>query len=98
MTSLLSSQNLRTLEPHYRFGPASRDLVHLPGTEKVIDTYIPHDGYRLHYRLEGSVNDSSPVLMFCNGLNCDLYMWDAAVALLKRRFPNFRFLRYGESL
>lgn len=71
--------------------------MHLPGTEKVIDTHTPYDGYRLHYRLEGSVDDSSPVLIFCNGLNCDLHMWDAAVALLKQRFPNYRFLRYGRS-
>ena len=96
--SLLRSHILRTLELHYRFSPAPRDLVHLPGTEKVIDTHIQHDGYRLHYRFEGSVNGSSPVLIFCNGLNCDLYMWDVAVALLKQRFPNFRFLRYGRSL
>ena len=71
--------------------------MHLPGTERVIDSHLPHDGYRLHYRLEGSVNDSSPVLIFCNGLNCDLHMWDATVALLKQRLPNHRFLRYGRS-
>ena len=93
--SLASSFTRRTLELHYTFGAAPRDLLHLSGNEKIIDTHFPHDGYRLHYRLEGSVDDSSPVLIFCNGLNCDLHMWDAAIALLKQRFPNFRFLRYG---
>ena len=92
---LLSSHTRRTLELHYKFGTASRDLLHLSGNEKIIDTHVPHDGYRLHYRLEGCVNDSSPVLVFCNGLNCDLHMWDAAIELLKQRFPGFRFLRYG---
>lgn len=93
--SLLSSHTRRkTFERCYRFGAAPRDLLHIPSAEKVIDTHIPHDGYRLHYRLEGSVDDSSPVLIFCNGLNCDLHMWDAAIAPLKQRFPCFRFLRY----
>lgn len=92
--SLLSSHTRRTLELHYKFGTAQRDLLHLPGIEKVIDSNVPHDGYRLHYRLEGSTDDSSPVLVFCNGLNCDLHMWDAVVAPLKQHFANFRFLRY----
>lgn len=93
--SLLSTYTRRTLERSYTFGAASRDLLRLSGKEKVIDTHVPHNGYRLHYRLEGCVDDSSPVLVFCNGLNCDLHMWDIAIALLKPRFPNFRFLRYG---
>lgn len=93
--SLLSTHTRRTLERSYTFGAAPRDLLHLSGNEKVIDTHVPHDGYRLHYRLEGCVDDSSPVLVFCNGLNCDLHMWDTAIALLKPRFPDFRFLRYG---
>ena len=93
--SLLSSRSRRTFALDYKFGPAPRDLLHLSGDEKSLDTQVYHDGYSLHYRLEGSVNDSSPVLVFCNGLNCDLHMWDAAIALLKQRFPNFRFLRYG---
>lgn len=93
--SLLKSHTRRTLELHYKFGAAPRDLLHLSGIEQVIDSHVTHDGYRLHYRLEGSTNDSSPVLVFCNGLNCDLYMWDACIAPLKQRFPNFRFLRYG---
>lgn len=93
--SLLSSHTRRTLELHYRFGAAPRDLLHLPGVEKIIDTHVLHDGYRLHYRLEGCTNDSSPLLIFCNGLNCNLHMWDAAIAALKQRFPSFRFLRYG---
>ncbi len=95
---LLSSHTRRTLELHHRFGAAPRDLLHLPGTEKIIDTDVPYDAYRLHYRLEGCVNESSPVVIFCNGLNCDLHMWDAAIAPLKQRFPNFRFLRYGKLL
>lgn len=93
--SLLGSHTRRTLVLHYKFGPAPRDLLHLSLNEKVIDTRVPHDGYRLHYRLEGSVDDSSPVVIFCNGLNCNLHMWDATITLLKQRFPNFRFLRYG---
>ena len=93
--SLLSSHTRRTLEPYYELGAAPRDLLHLSGKDKVIDTHVPHDGYRLHYRLEGCVDDSSPVLIFCNGLNCSLHMWDAAIAHLKPRFPEFRFLRYG---
>ena len=93
--SLLSSQSRRVLELNYKFGAAPRDLLHLPGDEKIIDTHVPHDGYLLHYRLEGWADDSSPVLIFCNGLNCDLHMWDAAIALLKLRLPGFRFLRYG---
>ena len=94
--SLLSSYTRwHALERCYEIGAAPRDLLRLSTAEKVIDTHVPHDGYRLHYRLEGSVNDSSPVLIFCNGLNCDLHMWDAATAPLKLRFPDFRFLRYG---
>ena len=96
--SLLRSHTRRTLELHYKFGPAPRDLLHLSGAEKVIDSHVPHDGYRLHYCLEGSVTDSCPVLIFCNGLNCDLHMWDACIAPLKQRFPNSRFLRYGTLL
>ena len=96
--SLLSLHTRRILETNYKFGAAPRDLMHLPVDEKVIDTHVPHDGYRLHYRLEGCVNDSSPILVFCNGLNCNLHMWDAAIALLKPRFPDFRFLRYGRSV
>ena len=95
---MLSSHSRRTLERYYTFGAAPRDLLHLPGIEKVIDTHVPHDGYRPHYRLEGCTDDSSPLLIFCNGLNCDLHMWDAAIASLKLRFPNFRFLRYGRLL
>ena len=95
MFSLLNFHSRRTFALHYKFGAAPRDLLHLSGDEKIIDTQVPHDGYRLHYRLEGSVNDPSPVLIFCNGLNCDLHMWDAAIASLKQLFPNFRFLRYG---
>ena len=60
-----------------------------------IDAHIPHDGYQLHYRLEGCVNEASPVLVFSNGVNCDIRMWDATIPLLKKRFPDFRFLRYG---
>ena len=93
--SLLSSVNRRVLELNYNFGAAPRDLLHLPGGEKIIDTHVPHDGYLLHYRLEGCADDSSPVIIFCNGLNCDLHMWDAAVSLLKPRLPGVRFLRYG---
>ena len=93
--SNLSLHTQRSLELNYRFGAAPRDLFHLPDTQKVIDAQVPHDGYRIHYRLEGSANDSSPVLVFCNGLNCDLHMWDAVIAPLKQVFPNFRFLRYG---
>ena len=93
--SLLSSQTRRVLELNYEFGAAPRELLHLPGDEKIIDTHVPHDGYLLHYRLEGCADDSSPVLVFCNGLNCDLHMWDAAVDLLKPRLLGFRFLRYG---
>lgn len=96
IVSLLSSITQRTLEPYYTFGAAPRDLLHLSGKEKIIDTHFSYDGYRLHYRLEGSVDDSSPVLIFCNGLNCNLHMWDSAIKLLKQRFPNFRFLRYGK--
>lgn len=94
--SQLSSHTRRqALERCYELSAAPRDLLRLPTAEKVIDTHVPHDGYRLHYRLEGSVNDSSPVLLFCNGLNCDLHMWDTAISPLKQRFPDFRFLRYG---
>ena len=97
--SLLSSYTRRqALERCYEIGAAPRDLLRLSNAEKVLDTCVPHDGYRLHYRLEGSVDDSSPVLIFCNGLNCDLHMWDAAIAPLKQRFPDFRFLRYGRPL
>ena len=96
--SLLGSHTQRMLELLYHFGAGPRDLLHLPVFEKVVDTHVPHDGYRLHYRLEGSINDSSPVLVFCNGLNCDLHMWDAVIAPLKHCFPNYRFLRYGRSL
>ena len=92
---LLSSLTRRVLELNYNFGAAPRDLLHLPGDEKIIDTHVPHDGYLLHYRLEGCADDSSPVIIFCNGLNCDLHMWDAAIALLKPRLPDVRFLRYG---
>ena len=96
ISSLLSSYpRWQVLQRCYEIGAAPKDLLHPPAAEKVIDTHVPHDGYRLHYRLEGSVNDSSPVLIFCNGLNCDLHMWDAAIAPLKQRFPDFRFLRYG---
>ena len=97
--SLLNSCFQRqALNRCYEIGAAPKDLLRLSNAEKVIDTCVPHDGYRLHYRLEGAVDDSSPVLIFCNGLNCDLHMWDAAIALLKQRFPNFRFLRYGRPL
>ena len=95
MFSLLNIHSRRTFALHYKFGAAPRDLLHESGDEKIIDTQVQHDGYNIHYRLEGSVNDSSPVLIFCNGLNCDLHMWDAAIASLKQRFPSFRFLRYG---
>ena len=96
ISSLSHSYTRRqALQRCYEIGAAPRDLLRLSTAEKVIDTHVPHDGYRLHYRLEGSVNDSSPVLIFCNGLNCDLHMWDAAIAPLKQRFPDFRFLRYG---
>lgn len=93
--SLLGSLTRRVLELNYNFGAAPRDLLHLPGDEKIIDTHVPHDGYLLHYRLEGCAVDSSPVIIFCNGLNCDLHIWDAAIALLKPRLPDIRFLRYG---
>ena len=52
----------------------------------------------MHYRLEGSANDSSPVLVFSNGMNCDLRIWDGAIDRFKSYFPNYRFLRYGTSL
>lgn len=95
ISSLLDSYTRRqVLQRCYEIGAAPRDLLRLSTADKVIDTHVPHDGYRLHYRLEGSVNDTSPVLIFCNGMNCDLHMWDAAIAPLKQRFPNFRFLRY----
>ena len=93
--SLLSSITRRDLELNHKFGAAPRDLMHLPGDEKIIDTHVPHDGYLLHYRLEGCADESSPVIIFCNGLNCDLHMWDAAIALLKPRLLDIRFLRYG---
>ena len=96
--SLLRSYSRRTLELDYNLSAGPRDLLHLPGNEKAIDTHFLHDGYRLHYRLEGSMDVSSPVLVFCNGLNCDLHMWDATIAPLKRLFPDFRFLRYGRLL
>ena len=99
ISSLLNSYTRRqALQRCYEISAAPRDLLRLSTAGKVIDTLVPHDGYRLHYRLEGSVNDSSPVLIFCNGLNCDLHMWDAAIAPLKQRFPDFRFLRYGRLL
>ena len=65
------------------------------------DSYIPndyYDAYQMHYRLEGSANESSPVLVFSNGMNCDLRIWDPAIASFKSYFPNYRFLRYGTSL
>ena len=92
---LLSSVTRRDLQLNYTFSVAPRDLLHLPESEKIIDAHVPHDGYLLHYRLEGWADDSSPVIVFCNGLNCDLHMWDAAIALLKPRLPHTRFLRYG---
>lgn len=93
--SLLKSQTRRVFELNYKFGAAPRDLLHLPRDERIIDTHVPHDGYPLHYRLEGCADESSPVIVFCNGLNCDLHMWDAAIALLKPRLLGARFLRYG---
>lgn len=93
--SLLGSHTRRKLERYCDLSPAPRDLVHLPSNQIVIDTTIPHDGYRLHYRLEGSTDDSGPVVIFCNGLNTNLNLWDPVIALLKHRFPNFRYLRYG---
>ena len=71
------------------------ETVGTPDGTVVIDSHIPHDGYQLHYRLEGSANPSSPVVIFSNGVDCDLRIWSDAVELLKQRFPDFRFLRYG---
>ena len=71
----------------------------MAGDEEIyIDSHIPnnyYDAYQMHYRLEGSAKNSSPVLVFSNGVNCDLRIWDEAVAILKQRFPDYRFLRYG---
>ena len=66
-----------------------------------IDSHINntyYDEYQMHYRLEGSANESSPVLVFSNGMNCDLRIWDDAIAEFKSHFPDYRFLRYGTSL
>ena len=93
--SLEKSLTRRRFERVYQFGPAPRDLSSLPNGMTTIETTIPHDDYRLHYWLEGCIDDTSPVVIFCNGLNCDLHMWDPAIALLKLQFPTFRFLRYG---
>ena len=67
-------------------------------SETCIDSHIHndyYDEYDMHYRLEGSVNESSPVLVFSNGMNCDLRIWDAAIDIFKLQFPDYRFLRYG---
>ena len=67
-------------------------------SEIYIDSHIHndyYDEYDMHYRLEGSVNESSPVLVFSNGMNCDLRIWDAAIGVFKSQFPDYRFLRYG---
>ncbi|KAK4692269.1 3-oxoadipate enol-lactonase, partial [Lecanoromycetidae sp. Uapishka_2] len=92
--SLLRNHERRKLQHYYELAPAPRDLLHLPANETLIDTHFAHDGYRLHYRLEGSPDDSSPVVVFCNGLNTDLHLWDPTIELLKQRAPGFRFLRY----
>ena len=60
-----------------------------------IDYHIPHVGYQMHYRLETCANDAGPVLVFSNGVNCDIRIWDSVIALMKQRFPEYRYLRYG---
>ena len=75
--------------------------VKVDSQEICIDSHIHndyYDEYQMHYRLEGSANESSPVLVFSNGMNCDLRIWNAAIARFKLHFPNYRFLRYGTSL
>ena len=55
-------------------------------SEICIDLYIHndyYDEYDMHYRLEGSVNELSPVLVFSNAMNCDLRIWDTAIDVFK---------------
>ena len=74
--------------------------VKVDNQEICIDSHIHndyYDEYEMHYRLEGSADESSPVLVFSNAILCDLRIWDAAIARFKFHFPNYRFLRYGTS-
>ncbi|KAK9319882.1 hypothetical protein V1517DRAFT_356861 [Lipomyces orientalis] len=57
-----------------------------------MDTDIPFDARTLHFRLEGSSDQESAVLV----LLTDMHIWDSAISLLKQEIPNVRFLRYGE--
>ncbi|KAG0693721.1 Alpha/Beta hydrolase protein [Suillus ampliporus] len=59
-----------------------------------IDTSILNDGGYLHYRLEGSSDNSSPVLVFINDTFVNLHIWDPTVSVLKQRYPKYRILRY----
>lgn len=81
--------------------PLFLSSVKVDNQEICIDSHIYndyYDEYEMHYRLEGSADESSPVLLFSNGINNDLRIWDAAIARFKLQFPNYRFLRYGTSL
>lgn len=60
------------------------------------ETTLPYDGGNIHYLLEGPADAENPVIVFSNELVTSMHLWDAAVALLKERYPTYRFLRYGE--
>jgi len=70
----------------------------LPDKDDVflIDTSVSNDGAYLHYRFEGNIDISSPILVFINDTFVNLHVWDPTVAVLKQRYPHYRFLRYGE--
>ena len=52
------------------------------------------DGLQIQYRLEGNPSPDAPTVAFCNSLLTSLHMWDALVAILRSRRPEFRILRY----
>jgi len=48
----------------------------------------------LQYRLEWPSDPIGPVIVFINALLTNIHIWDPVVSLLKKTFPNSRFLRY----
>ena len=67
----------------------------IPGNCPVIQSCVTtRDGLVIPYRLEGNTDPKAPTIAFSNSLLTSLHMWDPFLDMVKKRRPEFRFVRY----